>query len=85
MVAIMSAILACWFRNGIGFAANQSQAMKNAMRENPRAERMVSPIETLPAHSTGLESKTISGGRDSFSLDFSFYRTGQREEAGSRV
>ena len=36
------------------------------------------PIETPPAHSTGLESKTVSGGGDNFSLDFPFYRTGQR-------
>lgn len=34
--------------------------------------------KTSPAHSTGLESKTISGGGNSFSLDFPFYRTGQR-------
>ena len=36
------------------------------------------PIETPPAHSTGLESKTVSGGGDNFSLDFPFYRTGQK-------
>jgi len=39
---------------------------------------MVWPIETFPAHSMGLESKTISGGGVNFSLDFPFYRTGQR-------
>src|SRR5215831_8994640 len=59
--------------------------MKTAMRENPNfwvhcsgAQRMPWPIETPPAHSTGLESKTVSGGGDNFSLDFPFYRTGQK-------
>src|SRR5215469_15536468 len=59
--------------------------MKTAIRENPNfwvqcsgAQRMVWPIETFPAHSMGLESKTISGGGVNFSLDFPFYRTGQR-------
>jgi len=45
---------------------------------------MVWPIETPPAHSTGLESKIISGGGDNFSLDFPFYRTANLTHPGCR-
>src|SRR5262249_15473763 len=57
--------------------------MTTATRENPNlpgpcpgAERMVWPVKTHPAQSTGLESKKNSGDGEHFSLDFSFYRTG---------
>jgi hypothetical protein len=36
---------------------------------------MVWPVKAHPAHSTGLEGKKNSGDGESFSLDFSFYRT----------
>src|SRR5215469_4861701 len=41
----------------------------------PGAERMVWPVQTHPAESTGPESKGNSGDGGYFSLDFSFYRT----------
>src|SRR6516225_1375916 len=41
----------------------------------PGAERMVWPVQTHPAQSTGPESKRNSGDGEYFSLDFSFYRT----------
>src|SRR5215472_7445048 len=57
--------------------------MTTATRENPNlpgpcpgAERMVWPVKTHPAQSTGLESKKNSGDGEHFSLDFSFYRRG---------
>src|SRR5499427_5964729 len=57
--------------------------MTSATKENPNlpgpcpgAERMVWPVKTHPAQSTGLESKKNSGDGEYFSLDFSFYRTG---------
>src|SRR6516165_10513219 len=44
----------------------------------PGAERMVWPVQTHPAQSTGPESKRNSGDGEYFSLDFSFYRTRYR-------
>src|SRR6516225_7635867 len=56
--------------------------MTTATRETPNlpgpcpgAERMVWPVQTHPAQSTGPESKRNSGDGGYFSLDFSFYRT----------
>src|SRR5215467_6905436 len=40
----------------------------------PGAERMVWPVQTHPAQSTGPESKRNSGDGGYFSLDFSFNR-----------
>src|SRR5215469_12211090 len=60
-------------------------AMTTATRETPNpnlpgpcpgAERMVWPVQTHRAQSTGPESKKNSGDGENFSLDFSFYRTG---------
>src|SRR5215469_5691599 len=42
----------------------------------PGAERMVWPVQTHRAQSTGPESKKNSGDGENFFLDFSFYRTG---------
>jgi hypothetical protein len=60
----------------------RQQAMTTARREIPNlwapcpgTERMVWPIKTYPAQSTGLESKKISSGGESVFLDFPFYRT----------
>jgi len=58
--------------------------MTTATREKPNlwayvagAEQMGWPVKTHPAHSTGLESKKTSSDGENFSLDFSFYRTGE--------
>jgi hypothetical protein len=61
----------------------RQQAMTTARREIlpnlwapcPGTERMVWPVKTYPAQSTGLESKNISSGGESVFLDFPFYRT----------
>src|SRR5215472_11363021 len=59
--------------------------MKTAMREALTSASIAQePSEWCgrskhsPAHSTGLESKTISGGGDNLFLTFPFYRTGYR-------
>src|SRR5215472_4378057 len=48
----------------------------------PGAERMVWPVQTHPAQSTGPESKRNSGDGGYFSLDFSFYRTHPAQSTG---
>src|SRR6516165_8779739 len=50
----------------------------------PGAERMVWPVQTHPAQSTGPESKRNSGDGEYFSLDFSFYRTALPENGHLR-
>src|SRR6202008_5147429 len=60
----------------------RQQAMTTARREIlpnlwapcPGTERMVWPVKTYPAQSTGLESKNISSGGECVFLDFPFYR-----------
>src|SRR6516225_1208367 len=51
----------------------------------PGAERMVWPVQTHPAQSTGPESKRNSGDGGYFSLDFSFYRLRYKWAAGFKM
>src|SRR5215831_2309640 len=50
----------------------------------PGTERMVWPVQTHRAQSTGPEGKKNSGDGEYFSLDFSFYRTGFQERLSMR-
>jgi len=67
----------------------RQQAMTTARREIlpnlwapcPGTERMVWPVKTYPAQSTGLESKNISSGGESVFLDFPFHRMTRSPDA----